>query len=786
MKRFICLALASASFTALSTGAFAQPAAASSDDAQLAEIVVTARRRAESLQTVPQTVNAVTGATLEKLNIRQFDEVQSVVPGLTLTNGTNGFSTAATIRGAPFEAESGAQPTVAFYLNDATIQSNFAFQSMFDVGQIEVLRGPQGTLRGQSAPSGSITLTTRRPTLGEFGGYGNLTVTDQRARNLNGAINAPIIRDVLGLRLAAIIDDNRGNGVGSINSSIQPSSKSWAVRPSLRFEPNDSITVDLMYQHLERKVLYFDQVASVSLFDPALSATQPIIDPDDRVGITNNIFSRFKQKQDIFTANAEYRFSGQRLSYVGSFTELDLRQFGSQDAANAFPTADVAQDTHSHSKQSTNELRLSSDDRLFGFLDYTVGGYAQDFNPPTDLVNVTPITLFGQLVQVAETPIAVRTKTHERSIFGNVTLHLGDATELSGGLRKLWYRDSNSVNISGFPVLDDKKGKGEATLYNVSLSHRFTSDFMAYANTGSAFRPGPFVVGVFRPLTPALERHVDLANEKSKSYELGFKSTFFDKRVLVNAAAFHQDFNNFIYRGPLVYYVGLNQLGPSVSSINFGNSVDAKIDGVDIDASWQVMQGLNLSATFSYAKSKIKNDVVACNDLNGDGVPDVLTQAPTLDQLQAATGAQAVSECPSSGSLLYTPKWGLSVQGEYARPVSDDMDAYLRGLFTYRPKTNGDPANAYDTVDGFGLLNLYAGVRSGNGAWEISLFAKNVFNTGKVLTASSTLVATNVQALQPPTFSSVAAETINSSYLNVTTTAPREIGLNVRYAFGSR
>lgn len=786
MRPLIFAALAGASALAITSAAAAQPAASNSEDATLSEIVVTARRKAESLQTVPQTVDAVTAATLEKLNVREFEDVQALVPGLTLTSESNGFSTAATIRGAPFEAESGAQPTVAFYLNDATIQSVYVFQSLFDVGQIEVLRGPQGTLRGQSAPSGSITLTTRRPTLSDVGAYGNLTVTDQHARNLNGAVNLPVIRDVLGFRVAGIIDDNRGNGVGSINSPIHPSNKTWAVRPSLRFELNDDLTVDLMYQHLEKKVISFDQVASASLFNPTLPTVQPIIRPDDRVGITDD-FTRFKQKQDLLTANVEYRFAGQRVSYVGSFSKMNLHTIGPQDLANAFTGVDFAQDTHSRAKQTTNELRLSSDEPFFdGLLDYTVGAYQQDFNPPTDLTNVTAVTLFGNLLTVVDTPVSKRGKTHERSIFGNATLHLGEATEISGGLRKLWYRDSNSLNVGGAAVLDNKKDKAEATLYNITASHQFTSDFMVYATSGSAFRPGPFVIGVFRPLTPTLERHLDLANETSKSYEVGFKSTFFDKRVLLNAAVFHQDFKNFISRGPGIFFVNLNQVGPSVGNVNFGNSVDAKINGVDLNGSWQVMQGLNLTAAFSYAKSDIKNQPVACNDLNGDGVPDALTQAPTLAQLQAATGPEALSECLVSEPLQFVPKWNLTLQGEYARPITEDMDAYLRGLFTYRPKTNADPNNPYDTVDGFGLLNLYAGVRSRDGAWEVALFAKNIFNTDKVLTgAGGGVTGTSVQALTPPTFT-VQAQTINSSYSTITATAPREVGVNVRYAFGSR
>src|SRR3546814_5528527 len=96
------------------------------------------------------TVNAVPKETLQKLNIQKFEDVQSIVPGLTMSAGTTGYTTAATIRGASFQVESGSSPTVEFYLNDAPIQSNSLFNSMFDVGQIEVLRGPQGTQIGRA------------------------------------------------------------------------------------------------------------------------------------------------------------------------------------------------------------------------------------------------------------------------------------------------------------------------------------------------------------------------------------------------------------------------------------------------------------------------------------------------------------------------------------------------------------------------------------------------------------------------------------------------------------
>ncbi|CAN7346066.1 TonB-dependent receptor [Phenylobacterium sp. LjRoot225] len=779
------LVLASVSVAAISTAAMAQPAASSSDDAMLSEIVVTARRKAESLQTVPQTVNAVTGNTLQKLNIQKFEDVQAIVPGLNLSSGNTGYTTAATIRGASFQVESGAAPTVAFYLNEATIGSSFLFQSMFDVGQIEVLRGPQGTLRGASSPSGAITVTTARPNLSDVGGVGNLALSDQGGRNLNGALNLPIIKEVLAFRVAGIIDDNHYDQVRSINNGLKPSSKSWGVRPSLRFEPNDNLAVNLMYQHYNRDLIAFDPVESLSLVNPAAPVVGPVIHAGDRLGITDGARTN-RQKQDIVTGNVDYRFAGQKLSYVGSWSKQDIVAFSPSDAGNAFKGREYGQTLHSRAKQTTNEIRLASDERLFGQFDYTVGAYLSDFNPPSDLVSQSAITIGNNLVSIVNTPIQRRGKSKERSVFGNATWHLGDATELSGGLRHIWYQDSGSLVVNGAALLNTHS-KDEATVYNVSLSHKFSQDVLVYANTGSAFRPGPFFVGVFRPLTPRLQKYTDLENEKSKSYELGFKSTMLDKRLLFNAAVYHQDFKNFIYRGPAIWYVDLNATGARPNTFNFGSSVDAKIDGVDVDAAFQVAQGFNITAAFSYAKSKMKNQLIPCTDLNRDGVPDSNAVTPTLAQLQASSGGEAVAECRVKDAISQTPKWSLVLQSEYARPLNDSIDGYVRGLLSYYPKNKQDPYNPYDNVSDYGLLNAYAGVRSKDGGWDVSLYAKNLTNTREVLSRSNGVLTTGVQQLQPPTFRTAVGGTISSSYLGpIRLTPVREVGVNLRYAFGSR
>jgi iron complex outermembrane recepter protein len=275
MKFIRTFALAGVSFLGMSAPAFAQDAApgdfdgvaASADDAAYGDdvIVVQARRRGESQQDVPLVVNAVTSENINKLNLREFQEIQSLVPGLQLASSANGIGTQATLRGVAYDVNaSGNNGTIEFYLNDAPLSSGILFQSMFDVEQIEVLRGPQGTLRGRASPSGSITVTTRRPDLYQAGGYVMGTINDLGTHNLNAAINVPIVEGIFGLRVAGVVEEGDGNEVRSINSGIDPFIKTRGGRVSLRAEPADFISLSGSYLVTQRKAVQFDQVESLS------------------------------------------------------------------------------------------------------------------------------------------------------------------------------------------------------------------------------------------------------------------------------------------------------------------------------------------------------------------------------------------------------------------------------------------------------------------------------------------------------------------------------------------
>jgi iron complex outermembrane receptor protein len=773
-----------ASAAGAQTQAAAGAAAASAEPSfGLEEIIVTARRKAESLQDVPQTVDAVTADDIERLSFQQFTDVQAIVPGLTLTGGSNGYTTAATIRGASFQVESSATPTVEFYLNDGPIQSVFLFQSMYDVGQIEVLRGPQGTLRGRAAPSGSITVTTREPELSEFGGYVSTLATDQDSMMAQGALNIPLISDTLAIRVAGVYEDTEYDQVKSINNRADPSQETKSGRVSLRWEPNDAVSAKLMYQYLERDLLSFDGYESFALNQPGVPAVAPIIRAEDRRGITDGGRDS-TQKIDILTGQLDWRFGGQKLSYVGTYTTFDNVALTPQDTANVIPNFEFYQSLHAESEQRTHELRLASEERLAGVFDYTVGAFYSDFSSPSDLTNPTlialqtgPFTLRN--LQIVGTPINRRSTLEEASVFANLTYHLGENTELSAGARYIDFQSRSKLIVAG-QTLADLDDDEQPTIWNVAASHRFTDDFMAYINVGTSWRYGPSVVGVFRPLTPRLDQFLNLDSEDSTSYELGFKADLMDQRLRINASVFHQDYKDFIYRGPPVWYVNLGRAGAVPAQFNFVANVDAKVDGAELDVAFQATENFNVGVTLAYAKGEMENGVVACNDFNGDGRPDTTPVAPTVAQIVAAAGGEQVGACTVNDRLAFAPDWTGTLQAEYKYPVSPSMELFGRGLYSYYNSNEQDPNNVYDNVDAYGLLNVYAGIRSSDGAWEVSLFARNLTDTAETLRRGNGPEAT------PYTNTVGLGTTLAGPYQLATYTPPRQIGINLRYAFGSR
>ncbi len=804
MRLISSLLLCSASVVGLSTPAFAQDAAPVAEtDMSFTDnvIIVQTRRRAEDVQDVPAVIDTVSADDVNKLNIRDFKEVETLVPGLTMDTDSNGVGGGAKLRGVNFDiSASGNNPTVEFYFNDAPITAGVLLQQMYDIGQIEVQRGPQGTLRGRASPSGSITVTAKKPDLYSYGAFIDMTANDIGTLNFKGAVNIPVIEGVAAIRAAGVWDENEGDRVRSIYSAKDPFSRTKSGRISAIVQPTYWLKLEGLYQRMDRKARTYDQVASFSEVNPDAPESPIYISSDDR--LSNMEEGRdLRQIYDIYNWRAEVSAMGQVLIYQGQHYTQEITGNENMDKGDFFP-GQFNRGNYSDISSTSHEVRLQNENRVMGIFDYVVGFFDYKNDTPTVLNNPTiigfPISATqGYAAFVAQTEILRTGESHEQSFYGNLTAHIGEGTEISGGLRHIDYKDTNGLMINGSPVTSGGQS-AKKWIYNASIKHNFSPDFMVYASTGSSWRPGLNVVGDFSAMPSALELgFLNLPAETSKSYEIGFKSTLMGGRARFNLTAYHQKFKNYPYRipGQGVYYVnyGVDQtttpisIFPEVAQFNFVGAVPVEVNGIEGDFSLEVTNNWNLSLVASYSLGKIKDGVVPCNDLNGDGVPDATVSAPTLEELQAAVGANNLSACQVNQRAGFSSPFSATLTTEYHLPVSDNVDAFVRGLFNFNGSSRVDPNNQFDNVGSYGLLNVFTGIRDPEGAWTVSLFAKNLLDTQKTLTRSEPLFTSYRNPFIPdPNTGNPSAQTYTSTYNRVSTTAPREFGINVRYAFGSR
>ncbi|MCW1401027.1 TonB-dependent receptor [Novosphingobium sp. MW5] len=843
MRVLRSMALAGISLAAFTAPAFAQSADADEESLNGDEtIIVQARRRDESVQDVPQVINAVTAEQLNKLNIRDVREITSVVPGLSLVSNANGIGSSSSMRGVNHDVNvSGNNGTIQYYVNSSPVSSNLALQAIFDVGLISVERGPQGTLRGRSTPSGAINIDWKKPNLSEPGATVSGTFGESRTRNIQFGVGVPVIKDMLAVRVAGLLDEGQGNRVFSVNNTTPPKTKTEAIRASAAFEPTDWFKAGVAYQGMRFKALQYDQVESMSqvVSGFALPATQqsitaniaPFTAPSLGTSAAGNYgtITLADRKAVMFTPrfvetnfqfwqwNAEAAFAGQRLLYIGSDTQTQFHPVTNSDPGAIWPTLVLQQDTKTRSNDTTHEIRLQNDDRVAGIFDYVIGYFNQKGGSTTELTSQTVLEGYApilagsgnlQLFKVANivnaTPIYLAPGTgKESSFFGNITAHIGEQTELSGGLRRIHFKnDSKGLFISCTPATyaagsctltpnTNNNYDISKTIYSATLRHKFSDDLMVYASTGSSVRPPVRAIGNFSIAYSPLElAHTTFGAETSKSYEIGFKSSWMDRKVRLNATYYHQDFVNYPYRaaGAGVYYININSSNQANRSrFNFISAVPVKVDGVEAELALNPFSGLSIGTTLNWSKSVIsKSAKIACTDVNKDGIPD--TAVPTLAQMQAAYGTEHLAECGAQGSATFLPEWSGTVQAEYTAKLGDGFDAYLRGLFSWKGSTRGDEFNAFDNVGSYGLLNLYAGLRAPDGKWEVGGYVKNVGNVTRLVSGDGSPLdsSTTLLRVAPGNPLPFGSQTYSSYYRGVSVTPPREFGVSLRFALGSR
>lgn len=785
--------------------------AQSGRDAAGEEIIVTARREAENLQDVPVSVQVVSGNEIKKLSIATVNEIAKLSPGLTLAG--NASNETVILRGVRWTPGAGT-PATPIYLNEISFDPANVLQNLFDVGQVEILRGPQGTSRGAASISGAITFTTRRPDLDDFGGYAQGSYGSADRVNLQGAINIPVVKDVLAFRLAANFERNEYDRVHSINSNVDPRLKGTTLRLSALFKPTDALSVDVMFQRSRQTARYFNQVVGTgspgfAALGIAANYNGPALTAEDRRSVQDGP-AYYPKDTDLLTINASWDILGQRLSYNfgRQFAYNSDRYWSETDPANVLPGFSPRQPVRNLGlpKFSIHEIRLSSRRKPGRFFDYDIGYYRKNSGGTIEIQGQAFLPgAFGapfiSAPGAVTTPVSRYTidtvtdfglaQTYE-SIYGNVQLHIDDKTELSAGIRQIWdkvpitlqtslstafvtfprflpaasggcpspllpnspvygagYCDVQATTAGPLPA-EAHNDKHKATIYSISLSRKFSDDVMVYATVGSSFRTGlPSIGGQGLPanLVTALP-------EKATSYELGIKTTP-ARAVRFNAAIFQIDYKDQLTQFQGVEYLDRFTGQSSRTSLSFYTNVDSRIRGVEAELVFSPVKNLNLSANVAYSKTQALGSLVPCN------AATPLTANNPINYCPLPKGTTINSSAPFQAVF----------NGDYTHSLGA-VDGYFRFNINHQ---GNNPNFSTSTVaaKAYTLVDLFAGISGNDAAWDVGFYAKNVFNKRVLLTS---LPISNPYAL-------FAAPL---GYETVSSTLPRELGVTVRWSFGSR
>jgi len=713
------------------------------ETSMLEEIIVTAPKRKERLQDVPQSINVVGGDQLQEMSILSFQDIKQLTPGLNLSRNS-GDEQSVSLRGVkmPNGNSSNATNTVDVYFNEVPQSVFSSFSSLYDVGQIEVLRGPQGTLRGRTSPSGSVLVTTRRPGFDAWEGDLQATVATGGVGNVQGGVGGPVTQ-TFALRVAGVYDENDGNRVKNITLGDGSHQETKSGRVTAEWRPLEALEMSLIHQRLESDQRFYRSAEGTGAFSLNAGQTYRL---KDRVAIDPNP-NRTRNEFAVTVLNARYDLGSHAVSYIGGYQESEFDNALNINLGNAPVAFPYAITGKNDSDLLTQEVRVESLDNPFW--NYMVGAYYERSTRDT-LTTVEPFFTDSPSFGDATT----------RGLFTTQRFTLSDADKLELGLR---YTD---IDIDA-SALD--RGY-DAFTGNASYTHRFSPDLMAYASYGTSYRPGGYTDNITGAPVPASYFLYD--EEKSQSAELGVKSNWLDGRLELNANLFHQKFDGYIGQfflaactgtpnpGGLAYATNEGTLGGTECTIQSSAfNGDALSTGAELEARALISDGWTVNLTLAYADARYDKATIPCNDYNGDGTPDAVG-VPRVQQ------GRFVSECVSSSSLGQLPKFSATLGSEYEFPVGR-FTGFARGLVSYQSKAYF-PQTAW-TQKTQTLADLFVGFRDPSESWELTVYAKNLFDNEQQDTEGGQAFSVG----------------LDTGFHVGSVLKGRELGLTIRYRFGA-
>lgn len=724
--------------------------------AQDGEIVVTAQKSTERLQDVPASVSVVTATELTSQGSTRFADYAQKVPGLSLTSGRTGISQV-TLRGITTGA---AQPgsTTGYYIDEAPIGSVNAYTGgsaitpdldPSDLSQIEVLKGPQGTLYGAGAVGGLLKFTTNNANLGGFEGsvHGGVNFVDhgEAGYSIRGMVNVPLATDSVALRVSGIYRRD-GGYIDNINPALAKNNVNSAdVRGgravlSAKLGPDARLDLSALAQDITTQ--------GSNTIDVDAATLQPIYGD-----YKQNRFVKEQGRMRLRVYNATLRASLGDVNLVSSttyqrifFSEVGdaTRSYGAFLTANAPTLAffagiaipanlGVRVNTIKHTERWSEEARASIDG-VGGMLDLQGGVY---WTHESDINKIPGIDYFSTATQAPITTVpqfaiaSILSTYEEYSVFGNARLHLGDKFDVLGGIRyshdnQTYIQDYRGllISISTGAIVTGAttatlaaNGKESAGITTWLVSPRFkaSDNLMFYGRAANGYRPGGP-----NPAPPTGGIPLTFDPDKLTQYEVGFKAQSGDHKFTADAALFYTDWNHV-------------QIQTSGGGFNYlVNGGTARSQGGELSLAYRTGTGLSFGANAGYTDAKLTANAPAAGGLTGDRLP-------------------------------YVPQWTGSLSVDYAAELGGSMKANFGASANYVGDRRSDYSNKFPKMlPAYTTFDLRAGISGGQ--WSLSAFAKNIGDKRAFVVVGQEGLAANATAGQFYSASLIQPRTIGAEF----------------------
>lgn len=774
-----------ASFAAsiwVATAAHAQQAAANeppgteaapAGERAVEEIIVTARKRAESLMTVPVSVSALGSIQIERYNAVDLAGIAQLMPGVSVsTTGSTGGASL-NIRGISTSATvTGFEQAVSVAIDGIqTSNGRIATFGFFDVAQVEVLKGPQALFFGRNSPAGVISLKTKGPTnhLEVEGGVDYEFVA--REVTAKTAVSGPI-SDRLGARLAVQYRHMRGwldNVAQSLPNpfytSAQPAGAAIIPAPSsrhnevseysgrltLNYEVSDQISASFKAfgQYKEDNGPSFNGGQNIGPCPSGLPSYFGVSDPfgecvqDNRISAANfpqAVADRIQLTDGKSAPWGESDAQMLSLSLTGDFDKISIVSNTGYNRINYKASYDQSTTSlaqtfvgeRSFTGEFTQELRAQS--KFDGAVNVVIGGYFQ--NVKSDYFS-SLMLFMNQYDPVLDVYELYRRSSKQNgntySLFGQLILELDPTVQLTAGARytketkdyrssnpfgRLIYDTSNTL-FPGSDELGVLKGKFRDSNISpeVTLSWNPSGDSTLYASYRTGYKSGGFLLGGLLNVNSNIDAF-DFDSEKVKGFEVGAKGYFVDRKLRLAATAFAYDFSG----------LQVNALNPAIVAYVVSNAGGLRQRGVDLEANFVVSRNFSLHGSATYVRNRFKNYVGQCYTFGfpAGTTPATATPPPgcsfvndTSLTLQQDFDGRAPARSPE-----FTANFGFVAEhevGELKLGATGDVfysDSYFAS----------ETQSPFSRQPSFARLNGTVSISDIDDRWKVALVGKNLTN----------------------------------------------------------